>query len=92
MSSVSPKQTLFIHFASLARALGNAHRLELLELLAQGEQPVEVLTHRTGLTFANASQHLQHLRRAGLVVGRRDVRSALRTSDVSFVCKHFYGV
>src|ERR687897_630036 len=72
MSSQSPKRLLFSHFAALARALGSEHRLELLELLAQGEQPVEVLTERTGLTFANVSQHLQLLRKAGLVTGRRD--------------------
>lgn len=63
---------LFHHFAALARVLGSEHRLELLELLAQGEQPVEVLTERTGLTFANVSQHLQQLRKSGLVAGRRE--------------------
>ena len=67
MSSPSPKLQLFAHFAGLARALGNEHRLELLEFLAQGPQSVEALTTRTGLTFANVSQHLQHLRKAGLV-------------------------
>ena len=72
MSSESPKRLLFSHFAALARVLGNRHRLELLELLAQREQPVEVLTERTGLSFANVSQHLQQLRKAGLVSGRRE--------------------
>ncbi|ODT13984.1 MAG: ArsR family transcriptional regulator [Kaistia sp. SCN 65-12] len=72
MSSRSPKGLLFSHFAALARVLGSEHRLELLELLAQGEQPVEVLTERTGLTFANVSQHLQLLRKSGLVTGRRE--------------------
>lgn len=72
MSSQSPKRLLFSHFAALARVLGSEHRLELLELLAQGEQPVEVLTARTGLTFANVSQHLQLLRKSGLVAGRRE--------------------
>jgi rhodanese-related sulfurtransferase/biotin operon repressor len=72
MSRRSPKLQLLCHFASLARVLGNEHRLELLELLAQGPQPVEVLTARTGLTFANVSQHLQHLKKVGLVVGQRD--------------------
>lgn len=72
MSSQNPKRMLFAHFAGLARVLGNEHRLELLELLAQGEQPVEILTARTGLSFANVSQHLQQLRKGGLVTGRRD--------------------
>lgn len=72
MSSQNPKRLLFAHFAALARLLGNEHRLELLELLAQGEQSVEGLTTRTGLSFANVSQHLQHLRKGGLVTGHRD--------------------
>lgn len=77
MSSDSPKRLMFSYFAELARVLGNGHRLELLELLAQGEQPVEVLAHRTGLSFANASQHLQQLRTAGLVVGRRSGKNII---------------
>lgn len=72
MSSQGPKQALFAQFAAVAKTLGHAHRLELLEQLAQGERSVEVLADRTGLSVANASQHLQHLRRAGLVNARRE--------------------
>jgi rhodanese-related sulfurtransferase/DNA-binding transcriptional ArsR family regulator len=72
MSRPNPKQALFAQFATVAKALGHAHRLELLEQLAQGERSVEVLAQRTGLSIANASQHLQHMRRAGLVSTRRD--------------------
>lgn len=72
MSRQSPKQVLFAHFAAVAKTLGNARRLELLEQLAQGEHSVEILARKTGLTVANASQHLQHLRRAGLVASRRE--------------------
>ncbi len=71
MSTLGPKQALFAQFAAIARALGHGHRLELLEQLAQGERTVEVLVQRTGLSIANASQHLQHLRRAGLLKARR---------------------
>ena len=71
MSSQGPKQALFAQFAAVAKALGHAHRLELLEQLAQGERTVEVLAQRTKLSIANASQHLQHMRRAGLVANRR---------------------
>ena len=71
MSRPNPKQALFAQFATVAKALGHAHRLELLEQLAQGERSVEVLAQRTGLSVANASQHLQHMRRAGLVSARR---------------------
>jgi rhodanese-related sulfurtransferase/DNA-binding transcriptional ArsR family regulator len=72
MSSQSPKQALFAQFAAVAKTLGHAHRLELLEQLAQGERSVEVLAQRTSLSIANASQHLQHMRRAALVTSRRD--------------------
>jgi ArsR family transcriptional regulator len=72
MSTQSPKQALFAEFAAVAKALGHAHRLELLEQLAQGERNVEILAQKTGLSIANASQHLQHMRRAGLVGARRD--------------------
>ena len=72
MSTQSPKQALFAEFASVARALGHAHRLELLEQLAQGERSVEILAQKTGLSIANASQHLQQMRRAGMVSPRRD--------------------
>lgn len=72
MSIRNPKLALFTEFAAVAKALGHAHRLELLEQLAQGERPVEVLADRTGLSIANASQHLQQMRRAGLVTNRRE--------------------
>ena len=74
MSTVSPKHALFEQLALVARSLGNPHRLELLEHLAQGERSVEALAERTGLSVANASQHLQQLRRAGLVANRREAR------------------
>jgi ArsR family transcriptional regulator len=72
MSTPSPKLALFAQFAAVAKSLGHAHRLELLEQLAQGERSVEVLADRTGLSIANASQHLQQMRRAGLLTNRRD--------------------
>ncbi len=76
MSTQSPKQALFAEFAAVAKALGHAHRLELLEQLAQGERSVELLAQKTGLSTANASQHLQHMRRAGMVRARRDGKFA----------------
>src|SRR5882762_2966316 len=72
MSSLGPKQHVFASLAEIARALGHAHRLELLEHLGQGERSVEDLAGRAGLTIANTSRHLQLLRRAGLVHGRRE--------------------
>ncbi|MAA99366.1 MAG: ArsR family transcriptional regulator [Stappia sp.] len=75
--STGPKQALYAEFASLARALGSQHRLEILEHLAQGERGVDALAERIGLSIANASQHLQQLRRVGLVVSRRDGKFVL---------------
>jgi rhodanese-related sulfurtransferase/DNA-binding transcriptional ArsR family regulator len=71
MSRSNPKVALFTQFALVAKALAHAHRLELLEQLAQGERSVEVLAARAGLSVANASQHLQQMWRAGLVAPRR---------------------
>src|SRR5215469_9826811 len=68
----SPKQLLFEQFALVGKTLGHAHRLELLEQLAQGERSVEELAAKTGLSIANASQHLQRMARAGLVASRRE--------------------
>lgn len=75
--STNPKQALFAEFATVARTLGHPHRLELLEHLAQGERGVEGLAERTGLSVANASQHLQRLKAAGLVDARRDGKFVL---------------
>lgn len=77
MMSTGPKQKLFAEFARVARAFGHAHRLEILEHLAQGECGVAALSTRVHLSVANTSQHLQHLRRAGLVTSRRDGKFAL---------------
>lgn len=74
MSIDCPKRALFRSLASLAQACAHEHRLELLELMAQGEQSVEALALRTGLSVANTSQHLQLLRRAGLADTRRNGR------------------
>jgi rhodanese-related sulfurtransferase len=65
------KTVLFSQFAQVGKALGNNHRLELLELLAQGERRVDSLAQDLGLPVANTSQHLQILHSAGLLESRR---------------------
>ena len=95
MSSGNFKHELFAQFARIGKALGHGNRLELLEFLAQGERSVDELARVSGLTVANASQHLQQLRHAGLVRARKqglkvfyrlsgddviDLLDALRTS------------
>jgi rhodanese-related sulfurtransferase/DNA-binding transcriptional ArsR family regulator len=66
------RDELHEQFARIGRALANPHRVEILDLLAQGERSVEVLAARAGISVGLASAHLQGLRRAGLVVSRRD--------------------
>jgi rhodanese-related sulfurtransferase len=61
------KDGLYTELAVLGKALANPHRLELLDLLGQGERNVEQLAQETALSPANASAHLQVLRRARLV-------------------------
>ncbi len=77
MSSRDPKLKLFAGLAEIGRALGNEHRLRILELLAQHETSVEALAGRVGLSIANASQHLRLLRAAGLLTSRRDGKRVL---------------
>jgi len=72
MSSPSPKRDLFQQLARIGTALSSGTRLEFLELLAQGERSVDQLATLTGVAVANTSQHLQKLRQAGLVVGRKE--------------------
>lgn len=66
------KDRLYSQYARIGKALGNPARLEILELLAQGERTVESLTKELRLSTANTSQHLQVLRGAGLVDSRRE--------------------
>src|SRR3954452_16788289 len=66
------KNRLYGLFARIGKALSSPHRLEMLELLAQGERTVDSLASEMGLSVANASQHLQALRQAALVDSRKD--------------------
>jgi rhodanese-related sulfurtransferase/DNA-binding transcriptional ArsR family regulator len=77
VSKPSPKLELFASFAAVAKAAANPRRLDLLEHVAQGERSVEDLAAVSGLSVANASQHLLRLRRGGLVVSRRDGKRVL---------------
>ena len=66
------KDRLYGQFARIGKALSSPHRLEILELLAQGERTVDSLATEVGLSLANTSQHLQVLRQAALVESRKD--------------------
>jgi rhodanese-related sulfurtransferase len=70
--STNAKREVFSSLARIGTALSSATRIEFLELLAQSERTVEQLATMTGTTVANTSQHLQKLRQAGLIAGRKD--------------------
>ena len=72
MGDRAAKTALFDEFARAAKALASGRRIELLDVLANGERTVEALAGEVGLSVANTSQHLQVLRQAGLVTSRRD--------------------
>ncbi len=72
MSRQGLKQRLYSQIARIGKAACHGHRLELLEYLAQGERTVEALAKLTGLSVANASQHLRVMRQSGLVNARKE--------------------
>src|SRR5260370_36048685 len=85
MSHRAFKDRLYAEFATIGKALANAHRLELLDLLGQGERSVDELAQEIGQSLANTSAHLQVLRQARLVEAdkrRLNVVYRLRASDV----------
>lgn len=86
------KDAVYAELAHLGRGLSNAHRLELLDLLAQGPRTVEELAQGSNRPIANASQHLQVLVRAGLVDRQRqgsfvEYRLAPGVADVLVVLR-----
>ncbi len=69
-------------FARIGKAVASPRRIELLELLCQGERSVDALARATGMTVTNVSQHLQQLSAAGLANRRRDgTRIYYRAAD-----------
>ncbi|MEJ2795289.1 metalloregulator ArsR/SmtB family transcription factor [Iodobacter sp. LRB] len=77
ISEAASKYQLFSEQADLAKTLGNSHRLFLLELITKGEKAVDQLAELSGLSIANTSQHLQHLKRSSFVYSRRDGKNVL---------------
>ena len=90
---MTPKLALLEEYALIARALGAPHRMMLLEQLAQGERGVEALAVKVSATVANCSQHLQLLRRAGLVTSRRAGKAVIyrMTDDKTLVLMDLLG-
>jgi rhodanese-related sulfurtransferase/DNA-binding transcriptional ArsR family regulator len=84
------KDRLYAQFARIGKAIASPHRLEILELLAQGERTVDSLAVELALSLANTSQHLQALRQAALVETRKQgqfVHYRLADPTVSELCR-----
>ncbi|OQY55371.1 MAG: ArsR family transcriptional regulator [Desulfobacteraceae bacterium 4572_88] len=80
------KDAIYEQFSRIGKAVSSPKRLEMLDLLCQGEKTVETLSRETGLTVANTSQHLQTLRAARLVEAEKEgpyVRYSLADQTVS---------
>ncbi len=74
------KNEVFVQFARIAAGFASPKRIEIIDVLVQGERNVETLAAETGLTVANASRHLQVLKTAGLVTSRKEgVQAIYRT-------------
>jgi rhodanese-related sulfurtransferase len=74
MTDHAAKLRIYEQFARIGKALAAPGRLELIDLLAQGERPVDALAREAQMSIANASQHLQILLAAHLVATRRDAQ------------------
>ncbi len=83
------KDEIYEQFSRIGKAVSSPKRLELLDILCQGERTVEALAKETGLTVANASQHLQVLRTARLVeTEKMGLYVTYRLAD-QMVCEFF---
>ncbi len=80
---------LYEQFARIGKAVASARRVELLDLLCQGERSVEALAHAAGMGITNASQHLQILRAARLVEVRKEGTKVLYRVAGDVVCRFF---
>ena len=86
LSRRNAKHAVFAGLAEVAKAMASPHRIEIVEVLGQGERSVEGVAARVGLSVANASQHLRLMRQAGLLASRRDGKHVLyRLADPAVV-------
>ena len=83
------KDAIYDQFARIGKAVSSPKRLELLDILCQGPRTVEVLAKETGLTVANASQHLQVLRAARLVESEKEGLFVVYRLADQAVCEFF---
>ncbi len=92
MTSRSAKEGLYEQFARIGKAVGNPKRIELVDLLCQGERSVEVLAETASMGVTSTSAHLKVLRDARLVDTRREgTRVFYRLADDA-VCEFFFSL
>ncbi len=86
------RAVIYEQLARVGKAVSSPRRLELLDLLCQGERTVEVLAREAAMSVANASQHLQVLRQARLVEAeKRGLYVIYRLADTA-VCEFFFAM
>ncbi|HLG07810.1 MAG TPA: metalloregulator ArsR/SmtB family transcription factor [Gaiellaceae bacterium] len=81
---------LYEQFARIGKALASARRVELLDLLCQGERSVDALARTSGMTVTNTSQHLQALRASRLVDARKEGTKVIYRVADDEVCRFFF--
>jgi len=89
MDSLEPKRAAYAHIARLAKAVSSPQRLELLDHILQAPRHVDELSRLTGLTTANASQHLQVLHRAHFIERDKQGTTVTYTASNSRVADFF---
>lgn len=85
------KDAMYDGLAKMLKAISNPYRLEIIEMLSQGEKSVEGIVQTTNLTIANASQHLQVLKNNNIVKARKEkqyVYYSLINDDFLSVYQH----
>ena len=83
------KDAIYEQFSRIGKAVSSPKRLELLDLICQGEKTVETLSRETGLSTANTSQHLQTLRAACLIEAQKEGLYVKYRSADAMVCEFF---
>src|SRR3989337_755125 len=83
---------LYDHVARIGKALASARRVELLDLLCQGERSVDALARTSGMTVTNTSQHLQALRASRLVDARKEGTKVIYRVADDEGCRFFFAL
>jgi rhodanese-related sulfurtransferase len=90
--AIEPSAEVYDQFARIGKAVGSERRVELLDLLCQGERSVEALASTSRMSVTNTSQHLQILRAARLVDTRKEGTKVIYRLADEDVCRFFIGL